>query len=81
MNKVLLYRKSIGYTQKDIADLLNISEGTYRSKEKGLSMFKSDEMEIFLDLVKKNNPSATIEDIFFNFVKTKKRRKEVKQNA
>ncbi|QDZ97891.1 XRE family transcriptional regulator [Lysinibacillus fusiformis] len=71
-NLVCAYRKMTGLTQKEMAFKLNISEGTYRSKEKGKTSFKDKEMKIFYENVKDVNPNVTINDIFFNNFKTKK---------
>lgn len=66
MNRIVAgYRKITGLTQRGIAKELNISEGTYRNKEKGKVSFKDGEMRIFFELVRKEIPSVTIDDIFF----------------
>lgn len=59
------YRKMIGMTQAEMAKQLNISELTYRNKEKGKIPFKDFEMEIFYMLLKQIKPSVSITDIFF----------------
>lgn len=46
INKVIGYRKMIGYTQKQTAKELSISEGQYRSKEKGNYEFSRSETKI-----------------------------------
>lgn len=61
------YRKMTGLTQREMADKLHISEGTYRSKEKGKTSFKDVEMKVFYELVSNVNPSVNIKDIFFNY--------------
>jgi len=66
------YRKMTGLTQKEMANRLNITEGTYRNKEKGKVCFKDREMKVFYELVKKNNPSVTIQEIFFTNKSTQK---------
>ncbi|MEX3470768.1 helix-turn-helix transcriptional regulator [Staphylococcus hominis] len=66
MNSVLGYRKMINKTQKDIAKLLNISEQTYRKKEKGITEFNKNEMLIIKNLLcDKGLKNISIEDIFF----------------
>lgn len=65
MNIVAGYRKMIGMTQAEMAKQLNISEVTYRNKEKGKIPFKDFEMEIFYKLLKQIKPSTNITDIFF----------------
>lgn len=45
MQRLLIgYRKERGETQKDVADLLGVSEESYRNKELGKTQFKMDEM-------------------------------------
>ena len=44
MNKVLGYRKMLGKTQQQMAKELNISEQSYRNREKGKINFKKNEM-------------------------------------
>ena len=65
MNIVAGYRKMISMTQAEMAKHLNISEVTYRNKEKGRVPFKDFEMEIFYMLLKQIKPSVSITDIFF----------------
>ncbi|WP_065580945.1 helix-turn-helix transcriptional regulator [Staphylococcus hominis] len=66
MNSVLGYRKMINKTQKDIAKLLNISEQTYRKKEKGITEFNKKEMLMIKNLLsEKGLKNISIEDIFF----------------
>lgn len=66
------YRKMAGLTQKEAAKKLNISEGTYRNKENGKASFKDKEMRKFFELVRKENPSIGIGDIFFTREPTQK---------
>ena len=63
-----------GLTQKEMAKKLNVSEGTYRKKEKGKASFKDEEMRLFYEIVKTTNPSITIQDIFFYGLADVKRR-------
>lgn len=65
-----------GLTQREMAKELNISEGTYRNKEKGISFFKQNEIDKFYKLVKKVNPEITVEDIFFILKPTQNDEKE-----
>lgn len=65
------YRRMAGLTQKEMAQKLKISEGTYRNKEKGRTFFKNNEMKTFYELVRKENGSVNISDIFFNQEPTK----------
>lgn len=62
---VVGYRKMIGLTQYQMAKKLNISEATYRNKEKGKIPFKDFEMVQFHDLLKETKPEVSISDIFF----------------
>lgn len=45
-----LLRKEMGYTQKNIAEYLSVSENSYRNKEKGVTQFTADEMFQISDL-------------------------------
>ncbi|WP_342442543.1 helix-turn-helix domain-containing protein [Lysinibacillus sp. FSL K6-0075] len=66
MNKIVGYRKMLGLTQGEMARYLNISEVTYRNKEKGISAFKDKEMKLFYEVFSRKNSKITIEDIFFS---------------
>ncbi|MDY5636217.1 MAG: helix-turn-helix transcriptional regulator [Streptococcus orisratti] len=57
--KLYELRKKANLTQKQMAEKLNISEVSYRSKELGYTDFKSTEMFIIADILKRN-----INDIF-----------------
>lgn len=57
--KLYELRKKANLTQKQMAEKLNISEVSYRSKELGYTDFKSTEMFIIADILKHN-----INDIF-----------------
>lgn len=71
MNNIISgYRKMSGLSQKEMAKQLQVSEGTYRNKEKGNSFFKTNEMEAFWKLVYEKNPNVSIEDIFFKLKPT-----------
>ncbi|WP_278534358.1 helix-turn-helix transcriptional regulator [Streptococcus vestibularis] len=54
--QIYLYqlRKEKGITQRELAQKLGISETAYRQKEKGKRAFKSDEMFIIADILKKD---------------------------
>lgn len=54
--QIYLYqlRKEKGFTQKELAQKLGISETAYRQKEKGQRAFKSDEMFIIADILGKD---------------------------
>ncbi|MDO4775528.1 MAG: transcriptional regulator [Aerococcaceae bacterium] len=66
ISKVLFYRKAIKLNQKEVANYLGISVDGYAKKERGETEFKASEMENFFQLVKKEIPSAKVEDIFFS---------------
>lgn len=66
MSKVEKYRKFIGYTQKRMATLLDISTQAYRNKEKGFTPFKDTEkITIKRKLVENGFKDITIDEIFF----------------
>ena len=52
--KLYELRKKAGLTQADMANKLDISEVTYRSKELGHTDFKSSEMFLIADIFKKD---------------------------
>ncbi|MDU0440177.1 helix-turn-helix transcriptional regulator [Staphylococcus haemolyticus] len=67
MNKVLGYRKMLGKTQSQMAKEFNISEQSYRNKEKGKTDFKKAEMLKFKSLlIDRRLSNITLDDIFFN---------------
>lgn len=66
MNNVIAgYRKMTGMSQKAMGEFLNVSETTYRNKEKGRISFKDYEILAFYELVKKVKPDIEISEIFF----------------
>lgn len=65
MNKVKGFRTMAGYNQKEISKLLNMSEGTYRKKEKGKSPFKDYEIKKFISILLEKGIEADVQDIFF----------------
>lgn len=66
------YRRFCGYRQKELAELLEVSELTYRNKEKGRVPFKDYEIERIVELFHKDGIHLDIADIFFSNLKTKK---------
>lgn len=58
--KLYELRKEAGLTQAQMAEKLNISETTYRSKELGQTDFKSTEMFLIADILEKD-----IHEIFY----------------
>lgn len=67
-NKLVGLRSSIGKTQKDFAEILGITQGTYSKKEKSdkNNDFTRSEMKVLLDYLKRYFPSITADEIFFN---------------
>lgn len=66
MNKVLGYRKMLNKTQREIAELIGVSEQTFRNKEKGKVSFKKEEMVKFKNFLEESGlRDVTIEKIFF----------------
>lgn len=65
-NKVKEYRKKLGLVQTQMADIFKISFQSYNAKERGRSRFTDDEMMLFKEMVRKIDPNATIDDIFFS---------------
>lgn len=64
-NVIAGYRVMAGLTQKEMAELFNVSKQTYWSKEVGRSSFSDKEKVIFLEEVRKVVPNIRIDDIFF----------------
>lgn len=65
-SKVQSYRKFIGYTQFQMARLLNISVQAYRNKEKDKTPFKDiEKVKIKEELQKNGFENITIDEIFF----------------
>lgn len=62
---ILGYRAMIGKTQKQFAELLNISTPAYNRKEKGQVPFKPNEMKILKEFIQKFYPEVTIDGLFF----------------
>ncbi|MDK7292431.1 transcriptional regulator [Streptococcus macedonicus] len=52
--KLYELRKQAGLTQAQMAEKLNISKTTYRSKELGRTDFKSTEMFLIADILEKD---------------------------
>lgn len=55
----------LGKTQKEMANILNISSQSYHNKENGSVEFRDSEKIVFKNLVKEHFPNITLEDIFF----------------
>ena len=66
LKKLKEIRVNKGYTQNDMAKLLNIRTATYLAKEKGYRAFSDDEKrKIKTILSKKLNREFTIDELFF----------------
>ncbi|MFI3683873.1 transcriptional regulator [Vagococcus fluvialis] len=66
MNKIVGYRKMLGKTQVEMANVFNISTQSYWKKENGKTKFSDEEKIIFRQLLKPLFPHITIDDIFFS---------------
>lgn len=60
MATLKFYRKKLGFSQQDIASLLNIDQSSYCRKEKGDAPFTVEEAKKLSEVFKK-----TVEDLFF----------------
>lgn len=64
-NKIAGYRRMLGKTQKDVAEMFGISTQAYSSKERGKTQFKDSEKVIFKKELQRLFPDITIDEIFF----------------
>lgn len=64
-NKVKGYRTMLGLTQKDLAELLDLSSQSVSNKERGFTSFTDEEKLVFRELVKDLIPDITIDEIFY----------------
>lgn len=64
-NKVKGYRTMLGLTQKDLAELLDLSSQSVSNKERGFTSFTDEEKLVFRELVKDIIPDITIDEIFY----------------
>lgn len=79
---VAKYRKYLGYTQSDMANIFNISLQAYSRKERGINAFNDEEKMIIKDLLLEHFPGITIDEIFLlkKCLKLKMRRSETWPN-
>ena len=63
---IFLWRSALGYTQKEMAKFLAISQQAYSRKEKGLVPFTDKEKIIIKEELREYYPDITIDDIFFS---------------
>lgn len=66
MNKIIGYRKMLGYTQASMAKKFSISTQAYRMKEKGEVAFNDQEKILFKKMLIGIFPNITIDEIFFS---------------
>lgn len=66
MNKIIGYRKMLGYTQEEMAKEFGISKQAYRMKEKGKTAFNDKEKILIKEMLKVIFPDITIDEIFFS---------------
>lgn len=60
------YRKLIGLTQKELADIFEVSVQSISRKENGITPYTDKEKKIFRNLIReKAIPNITIDEIFF----------------
>ena len=64
--KIRGYRTMLGKTQKDMAEIFNISIQAYSAKERGRTRFSNEEMIIIKKMLLPMFPGITIDEIFFN---------------
>lgn len=64
--KIRGYRTMLGKTQKDMAEIFNISKQAYSAKERGRTRFSNEEMIIIKKMLLPMFPGITIDEIFFN---------------
>lgn len=55
----------LGLTQKDLAELLDLSSQSVSNKERGFTSFTDEEKLVFRELVKDLIPDITIDEIFY----------------
>lgn len=64
--KVRGYRVMLGKTQKEMAEIFNISKQAYSAKERGESRFSNEEMVTIKEMLLPMFPGITIDEIFFS---------------
>ncbi|MFW7361588.1 helix-turn-helix transcriptional regulator [Vagococcus fluvialis] len=65
MNVIAGYRKMLGYTQEDMAKILNISKQSYWLKENKKVSFSDIEKSKLKEMLVPLFPNITIDEIFF----------------
>lgn len=70
-NKLVGLRASLDKTQKDFAELLGITQGTYSKKEKSKgNEFTRSEIQVLINYLRIYFPNITADEIFFNWYLT-----------
>jgi len=64
INKIKAFREALNKRQSDMADYLNISQGTYCKKERKQKLSDSEKV-MLTNYFKKSFPEETLESIFF----------------
>ncbi|AIM25791.1 transcriptional regulator [Melissococcus plutonius] len=64
-NKIVGYRKMLGKTQTDMAEVFGVSRQAYYLKENGNISFKDSEKVLFKNMLSPLFPEINIDDIFF----------------
>lgn len=65
INKVRSLRGALGKSQKEISEIIGISQAMYGRKERKTTDFSDKEKIILLEYFKKYFPNETIETLFF----------------
>ena len=63
--KIRGYRTMLGKTQKDMAEIFEISKQAYSAKERGSTRFSNEEMIMIKEMLLPMFPGITIDEIFF----------------
>lgn len=63
--KIRGYRTMLGKTQKDMAEIFEISKQAYSAKERGNTRFSNEEMIMIKEMLLPMFPGITIDEIFF----------------
>ena len=58
------YRVMAGYTQEEIANLINISTAMYNYCENGKRSFTNEKEALIFDALKQKIPTLTLEELF-----------------
>ena len=64
MKRLSKLRQKYGYTQLEMANLLNLHKSTYNQKENGKRQFKPNEMTKIYNFFRQYDDSLNMQDIF-----------------